>query len=215
MLLFDSFNSQIENKRGKLFIRPECDEFETFVNGDLVTAERQIYHGDRVVIGGSHYFRVSNPDCPKRKNSSIVDYQSAHQELLKEQEKRLRMELMAEKEAALLQIEEEKVRNELNYQEKLAKLECDQFRVKCSQEMLDGEREMLAKRQLNESMSEYNSFEWMDRIRKMEYPTEEGLYETQLKVTNYSLSIFSSPPFFNNKFFHFIFLGKRSNTTLS
>lgn len=92
------------------------------------------------------------------------------------------MELMVEKEAAFMQIEEEKVRNELNYQEKLAKLECDQFRVICSQEMLEGEREMLAKRQLNESMFEYNSFEWMERIRKMENPTEEGLYETQLKV---------------------------------
>lgn len=155
---------------------------DTFVNGELVSAKRQIYHGDRVVIGGSHYFRVSNPDCPNRANSSAVDYQSAHQELWVQQEKRLRAEMEA-KLMAELQIEEEKARHELSYREKLAQLECDQFRVQCSQEILDGEREMLAKTRLNESMFEYSAFEWMDRIRKMEKPTEEGLYETQLKVS--------------------------------
>lgn len=42
------------------------DEFETFVNGEVIRAEKRIYNGDRVVIGGSHYFRVNNPHCSKR-----------------------------------------------------------------------------------------------------------------------------------------------------
>lgn len=182
---FVYFPSQIENKRGKLYIRPDSDECETFVNGELITCERQIYHGDRVVIGGSHYFRISNPECPKRSLSMAVDYQTAHQEVLKEQEKRLRQELMAETQAAFQQIEDQKARNELSFKEKVAKLELEQFRVKCTQELVNAEKDAMARNQMDESMFEYKPFQsdLMERIRRiMEHPTDEGLHETQLKV---------------------------------
>lgn len=151
----------------------------------MIEGQRQIYHGDRVVIGGSHYFRISNPNCPNRSITSVVDYQSAHQEVLKEQEKRLRQELMVEKQAAIQQIEEQRTRNELSYNEKVAKLELEQFHFKCTQEMINAEKELLARNQLDESHFEYKPFEsnLMDQIRRiMEHPTEEGLHETQLKV---------------------------------
>lgn len=168
-----------------MFIRPENDECQTFVNGELITDQTQIYHGDRVVIGGSHYFRISNPDCPKRAQSQAVDYQMAHQEVLKEQEKRLRQEMMAETQAAFDQIEEEKARNELSHREKMAKLELQEFRVKCTQELVDAEKNALAKNQMDESLFEYKPFQsnLMEKIKRiMERPTEEGLHETQLKV---------------------------------
>lgn len=178
------FCSQIDNRRGKLYIRPE-ENCETFVNGELITEERQIYHGDRIVIGGSHYFRISNPDCSRRSQNTVADYETAHQEILREQEKRLRLELMAEKQAALQEIEEERAKNELSYNEKVARLELEQFRYKCSQELVDMEKAVLAQNRLNESVFEYKPYEsnLMEKIRRiMEHPTDEGLHETQLKV---------------------------------
>lgn len=189
--------SQIDNRRGKLHIRPDMDDCETFVNGELIDGERQIYHGDRIVIGGSHYFRVSNPECSRRAQTEIVDYQTAHQEILREQEKRLRFELMAEQQAAIRKIEEERTEHELNYNEKLAQLELEQFRYMCSKELIDAEKEVLARNQMDESMFEYRPFEsdLCERIKRiMERPTEEGMHETQLMVIHFSESILGSSP---------------------
>lgn len=183
--MFFSFFSKIDNRRGNLFILPDQDDCETYVNGELIHEERQIFHGDRIVIGGSHYFRVSNPNCSKRSQIDVVDYHTAHQEILQEQEKRLRLELLAEKKAAIQEIEEERAKNELSYNEKLARLELEQFKYKCSQELIDVEKEILARNQIDESVFEYRPLEsnLTEKIRRiMEHPTEEGLHETQLKV---------------------------------
>lgn len=175
-----------------MFIQPNNDECETYVNGELITAEHQIFHGDRVVIGGSHYFRVSNPECPNRLKSTAVDFQLAHEEILKQQEKRLRAELQAEKEAALLQIEEQRASHERSYSEKVAKLELEQFRIKCDQELMETEKAILEKNRLNESIFEYKPYEskLYDKIKQiMERPTEECLHETQLKVKRKNIVI--------------------------
>lgn len=159
-------------------------ECETFVNGELIDGERQIYHGDRIVIGGSHYFRISNPQCSRRAQTDVVDYQTAHQEILREQEKRLRLELMAEQRAAIRQIEEERTKHELSYNEKVAQLELEQFRYKCSKEMIEAEKEVLARNHEEEAF-EYRPFEsnLCEKIKRiMERPTEEGMHETQLMV---------------------------------
>lgn len=181
---------QIDNRRNNLFVRPDStdNDCETFVNGELIHAERQIYHGDRIVIGGSHYFRVSNPLCSRRSQSDVVDFQTAHQEILREQEKRLRMELMAEKQAAIKEIEEERAKNELSYNEKVARLELEQFKYKCSQELVDAEKAVLAQNQLDEIEFVYKPYEsnLSEKIRRiMEHPTDEGLHETQLKVKTF------------------------------
>lgn len=168
-----------------MFIRPDMDDYETFVNGELIHGELQIYHGDRIVIGGSHYFRVSNPECSRRAQTEVVDYQTAHQEILREQEKRLRLELMVEQQAAIRQIEEERTKHELNYNEKVAQLELEQFRYKCSKEMIDAEKEVLARNHKDDSEFVYKPFEsdLCERIKRMmERPTEEGMHETQLMV---------------------------------
>lgn len=180
-----SIYSEIENRQEKLYIRPDMDDCETFVNGQLINAERQIYHGDRIVIGGSHYFRLSNPKCSRRAQTEIVDFETAHQEILREQEKRLRLELMAEQQAAIRKIEEERTKHELSYNEKLAQLELEKFRYMCSKEMIDAEKEVLARNQLDESAFEYRPFEsdLCERIKRiMERPTEEGMHENQLMV---------------------------------
>lgn len=180
-------SSQIDNRKGSLFIQPESDECETFVNGELIQGGRQIYHGDRIVIGGRHYFRVSNPDCPKRSEIDIVDYHTAHQEYLCKQEEILRSKLLAEKRAAIRQIEEERTKNELSYNEKIAKFELEQFKYKCSQELMTIEQEIMARDQIDDDAYEYKPFEsnLLEEIRRaMERPSEESLHETQLMVNN-------------------------------
>lgn len=66
-------------------------EGDTFVNGQVVTGKVILKHGDRLVIGGNHYFKVSNPN-DKHGNIQIsaqaVDYEFAHQEILKVQEEK-------------------------------------------------------------------------------------------------------------------------------
>lgn len=64
--IFNFFFSSIENNNGNLFLIPENHDFETYLNGELVYKREQIFDGDRLVIGGTHYFRVSNPYCVKR-----------------------------------------------------------------------------------------------------------------------------------------------------
>lgn len=151
----------------------------------MICDEKQIYHGDRIVIGGSHYFRLSNPECSHRKQTDVIDYQTAHQEILKEQEKRLRLELMAEKEAAIQKIEEDRAKHQLSYNEKVARLELEQFRYQCSKELIDAEKDALARNQMDDSIFEYRPIEsnLSEKIRRiMEHPSEEGLHEIQLKV---------------------------------
>ena len=33
----------------------------TYVNGNLITESLELHHGDRVVIGGDHFFRLNHP----------------------------------------------------------------------------------------------------------------------------------------------------------
>ena len=33
----------------------------TYVNGNLITESLELHHGDRVIIGGDHFFRLNHP----------------------------------------------------------------------------------------------------------------------------------------------------------
>ncbi|XP_031365434.1 kinesin-like protein KIF14 isoform X2 [Apis dorsata] len=100
----------IENNNGKLILSSEM-EGDTFVNGQVVTGKVILKHGDRLVIGGNHYFKVSNPN-DKHGNIQIsaqtVDYEFAHQEILKVQEEKLRAELEESKQKAIKELENAK-----------------------------------------------------------------------------------------------------------
>ncbi|XP_062548510.1 kinesin-like protein KIF14 [Armigeres subalbatus] len=187
--LVSHHHCSIENRNGKLYLSPEdADQYETFVNGELVRERRQLWHNDRVVIGGSHYFRVSNPLCPNRSKQIIVDFQSAHQEILREQENRLRRELDAEKQAAISRIEAERIDHERQYEERLASLELEKFKYKCRQELLETEKEAMLKQSTDEEGDTTLQFipfqsNLADEIRKiMERPSEESLHQIQLMV---------------------------------
>lgn len=67
--------SKIENVNNELFVIPESEDFETYLNGELVKSKKKMLHGDRLVIGGSHFFRVSNPFCTNTEKKKKVSYE--------------------------------------------------------------------------------------------------------------------------------------------
>ncbi|XP_030377189.1 kinesin-like protein KIF14 [Scaptodrosophila lebanonensis] len=179
----------IEHERGgKLFVTPGSEDFETYVNGELLQQRQQLFHGDRLVIGGSHYFRISNPFCTLRSQAQLVDFQLAHQEILQKQEQQLRSELEAEKRAALSRIEQERAQHARDFEERLQCLELEQFKYKCNSELLETERLALAQQQQrpNEeaacSTPAQKSTLLEDIQRIMLNPSEESLHKTQLMV---------------------------------
>lgn len=78
---------------GTLWLRP-CEGAETFVNGIAITRDTQLQHGDRLAIGGVHFFRVRVGGMGS--TMMDADYDHAQRELRREQEARLRIELRAE-----------------------------------------------------------------------------------------------------------------------
>lgn len=75
--------STIDNTDSKLTLIPGCDG-ETFVNGELAKDRTVLQHGDRVVIGRDHYFRVSNPfESNTTAADQLADYEFSHQEILR------------------------------------------------------------------------------------------------------------------------------------
>ncbi|XP_068210023.1 kinesin-like protein KIF14 isoform X2 [Palaemon carinicauda] len=83
----------VKNKE-KLTLHPRIDS-ETYVNGQMVTSPVQLEHGDRVVLAGIYYFRLNDPKPglnSKEETSGTMDFFTSQEELLREQEKRLREE---------------------------------------------------------------------------------------------------------------------------
>ncbi|GLH01289.1 Kinesin-like protein unc-104 [Gryllus bimaculatus] len=96
----------IQNLGGSLSLIPGSDG-QTFVNGKMVNIQTSLHHGDRVVIGGNHYFRVNHPQDPKAKViDHPIDYQFAYQEIHRIQESKLEAELEEAKRNALKELEE-------------------------------------------------------------------------------------------------------------
>lgn len=83
----------IFNDKGrlKLFPRPGA---ETYINGKLVEGPVNLSHCDRLVLGGTYFFKVSISNQVKRSavKPNTVDFYFIKEELLKEQEKRLQKE---------------------------------------------------------------------------------------------------------------------------
>jgi kinesin family protein 14 len=72
----------------KLTLIPSCDG-ETFLNGALAKDRTVLQHGDRLVIGRDHYFRVSNPfESSTTAAGQLADYEFARQEILRTQEEK-------------------------------------------------------------------------------------------------------------------------------
>ncbi|XP_026201774.1 kinesin-like protein KIF14 [Anabas testudineus] len=101
----------ISNIHGTVSITPK-ENAKTFVNGTLISEPTVLHHGDRVILGGDHYFRFNHPaevQSGKRVSSWTCagdghkDFEFAKNELLAAQ----RAQLEAEIEEAHLKAKEE------------------------------------------------------------------------------------------------------------
>ncbi|XP_057325623.1 kinesin-like protein KIF14 [Microplitis mediator] len=104
------FHCTIENNKGILSLMPESNG-DTYVNGQLVCDKVCLKHGDRLVIGGNHYFKVCNSNDENsnaQANGQPIDYEYAHQEILAIQEEKLRAELEESKRKAVKELENAK-----------------------------------------------------------------------------------------------------------
>ncbi|BFZ20570.1 hypothetical protein BsWGS_23609 [Bradybaena similaris] len=113
----------IHNKAGIVKITPLGDA-PTYINGNLIIQTTTLHHGDRVILGGDHYFRFSHPVEVQNKNdvrgsSEIKDFDFAKQELHRVQEARLQAELEEELEKTRKELSQQKD----GYENKLKGLE--------------------------------------------------------------------------------------------
>ncbi|XP_068841900.1 kinesin-like protein KIF14 [Capricornis sumatraensis] len=102
----------ITNSDGTVSIIP-AGEAKTYVNGKLISELTVLHHGDRVILGGDHYFRFNHPmevqkgeQPPSRENpvsKGPEDFESAKNDLLMAQ----RLQLEAEIKEAEVRAKEE------------------------------------------------------------------------------------------------------------
>ncbi|XP_033937920.1 kinesin-like protein KIF14 [Pseudochaenichthys georgianus] len=101
----------ITNLQGTVSITP-MENAKTFVNGNIMSEATVLHHGDRVILGGDHYFRFNHPaevqsgkrvSCWTGAGDGQKDFEFAKNELLAAQ----RAQLEAEIEEAHLKAKEE------------------------------------------------------------------------------------------------------------
>ncbi|KAM4629240.1 kinesin-like protein KIF14 [Polymixia lowei] len=101
----------ISNVGGTVSITP-MESAKTFVNGNLISSSTVLHHGDRVILGGDHYFRFNHPaevqsgkrvSCWTSSGDGQKDFEFAKNELLSAQ----RAQLEAEIEEAHVKAKEE------------------------------------------------------------------------------------------------------------
>nr|XP_015826225.2 kinesin-like protein KIF14 [Nothobranchius furzeri] len=101
----------ISNIHNTVSITP-VDDAKTFVNGNLISESTVLHHGDRIILGGDHYFRFNHPaevqsgkrvSCWTSASDGHKDFEFAKNELLAAQ----RAKLEAEIEEAHLKAKEE------------------------------------------------------------------------------------------------------------
>ncbi|XP_063424570.1 kinesin-like protein KIF14 isoform X2 [Mytilus trossulus] len=164
----------INNLENVISITP-IDDAPTYVNGNLISEPVILQHGDRVILGGDHYFRFNHPkQVRNRKQTSgqevKKDFEFAKQELLNVQEQRLQSELEEARRQAqeemLTKVEEvkkEAMKEQRAVENKLA--ECEQLLKNQSEEV---------------QMAEQGRLEADDTIQKLK--KQKMLLEQELMV---------------------------------
>uniref|UniRef100_A0A452IN94 Kinesin-like protein KIF14 n=1 Tax=Gopherus agassizii TaxID=38772 RepID=A0A452IN94_9SAUR len=147
----------IKNVDGRVSITP-LGEAKTYVNGKHISEPTLMHHGDRVILGGDHYFRFNHPvEVQKVKRPSCgttfscdgpKDFEFAKNELLVAQKSQLESEI----EAARLKAKEEmmqgiQVAKEMAQQELISQKKVYESKIKSLEAEL---REESHKKQLQE-----------------------------------------------------------------
>ncbi|XP_016285513.2 kinesin-like protein KIF14 [Monodelphis domestica] len=161
----------IENFDGTVSIIPLGDA-KTYVNGKHISESTILHHGDRVILGGDHYFRFNHPvEVQKGKisfcgsvltNDGPKDFEFAKNELLMAQ----RSQLEAEIEEARLKAKEEmmqgiQIAKEMAQQELSSQRTAYESKIKALEMELKEESE-------RKKMQEINNQKANDKIQELE-----------------------------------------------
>ncbi|NWU88442.1 KIF14 protein, partial [Upupa epops] len=159
----------IKNTAGKVSIIP-LGEAKTYVNGKCILDSTVLHHGDRVVLGGDHYFRFNHPvEVQKLKRLScgtmvlhdgVKDFEFAKNELLIAQRTQLESEIeearLKAKEEMMqsVQIAKEMVKQELTlqkeaYESKIRSLEAE-VREECHKKQIQEQNSQKAATKIQE-----------------------------------------------------------------
>ncbi|XP_014670271.1 PREDICTED: kinesin-like protein KIF14 [Priapulus caudatus] len=105
----------IRNEDQAVTVYP-CAEAPTYVNGAAISTATQLQHGDRLVLGGDHYFRLNNPAAAQKRSvggkSRNKDFTYAYDELVQRQKAEVEAEIreaeVKVRQEALVEIEKAK-----------------------------------------------------------------------------------------------------------
>ncbi|XP_074525189.1 kinesin-like protein KIF14 isoform X2 [Halichoeres trimaculatus] len=179
----------INNIKGTVSITP-MENAKTFVNGNLVSDSTELHHGDRIILGGDHYFRFNHPaqvqsgkrvSCWTAAGDGHKDFEFAKNELLAAQRAQLEAEieeahLKAKKEMMQgIQMAKEVAQKELHDQKALY-----EDRIRDLEKELVGENERKRQQQLDQQRVASEVAEL--KIAKQELEQEVDTHKKRLRL---------------------------------
>uniref|UniRef100_A0A667X2U9 Kinesin-like protein KIF14 n=1 Tax=Myripristis murdjan TaxID=586833 RepID=A0A667X2U9_9TELE len=119
----------ISNIKGTVSVTP-MENAKTFVNGNLISESTVLHHGDRLILGGDHYFRFNHPtevqsgkrvSCWTGSGDGQKDFEFAKNELLSAQRAEIEEAHVKAKEEMMqgIQMAKEVAQKELSEQKAL------------------------------------------------------------------------------------------------
>uniref|UniRef100_A0A8C7LGX3 Kinesin-like protein KIF14 n=1 Tax=Oncorhynchus mykiss TaxID=8022 RepID=A0A8C7LGX3_ONCMY len=179
----------ISNVNGEVSIIP-IENAKTFVNGNLVSETTVLHHGDRVILGGDHYFRFNHPaevqsgkrvSCWTGDGDGHKDFEFAKNELLSGQ----RAQLEEEIEEARLKAKEEMMQG-IQVAKEMAQKELSDQKTQYENRIkaLERELEEESERKRCQEMDQQRVVSKMEELQfaKVELEQEVDTHKTRLRL---------------------------------
>ncbi|KAM9384816.1 kinesin-like protein KIF14 [Pholidichthys leucotaenia] len=163
---------------------------KTFVNGNLIAESTVLHHGDRVILGGDHYFRFNHPaevqsgkrvSCWTGAGDGHKDFEFAKNELLAAQ----RAQLEAEIEEAHLKAKQEMMQG-IQMAKEVAQKELSDQRELYEEKIRALERELSeeAERKRQQELDQQRVASRVEELKmaKLELEQEVGMQKKRLRL---------------------------------
>ncbi|XP_034035899.1 kinesin-like protein KIF14 [Thalassophryne amazonica] len=179
----------ISNIKGVVNIIP-MENAKTFVNGNIISESTVLHHGDRVILGGDHYFRFNHPaevqsgkrvSCWTGSGNGQKDFEFAKNEMLAAQ----RAQLEAEIEEAHMKAKEEMMHGIQMVKDLAQKELCEQKtlyedRIRALEQELNEENERKRLQELDQQRVASQMAEL--KVAKMELELEVDTHKKRLQL---------------------------------
>ncbi|XP_073427852.1 kinesin-like protein KIF14 isoform X2 [Dendrobates tinctorius] len=173
----------IINIQSTVTVTPAADA-KTYVNGNQISSSTVLHHGDRVILGGDHYFRFNHPvEVQQMKGPSRIstlpserpkDFEFAKNELLHAQRSKLEEEIKE----ARLRAKEEMIHG-IQIAKEMAKQELSSQRT-VYEDRIRALETVLKEETLKKQQQEMSSKKAMSKIQELEEAKMQLQQEVQL-----------------------------------